>query len=95
MDAAPELGAEHVVDEAVLSNPAEAPERGGGDDRVEVVTVAADLGASAGNPGLDSLLELVGRRRQLRGRRLTQLLWRARHVLKRSEPRSAAILLEA
>ena len=58
MDAVAQLGAEHVVDEPVLGDPRQAVERGRGDDRVEVVAVAADLGPRAGNPGLDPLLQL-------------------------------------
>ena len=63
MDAVPNLAPEDVVDEAVLGDAAEALERGRGDDRVEVVPVAANLGAGAGNPGLDSLFQLLWSRR--------------------------------
>jgi len=54
------LGAENVIDEPVLRDPAEAVERSGGNDRVEVMAVAGDLGASSGNPGLDPLFQLFG-----------------------------------
>ena len=80
MDAVAHLSAEHVVDEAVLGDPAQARERGRRDDGVEVVAVTGDLGPSPGNSRLDPLL---------------QLLWRSRHDLKRSVPSSMAILGEA
>lgn len=80
MDAVAHFGAEHVVDEAVLSDAAEACERGRGHDRIEVMPVAPDLGSGAWNPGLDPLL---------------QLLWRSRHNLKRSGGQRGAILAEA
>ena len=88
MDAAAHLGAEHVVYEAMLRKPAESFERGGCNDRTEVVPVAGDLGTSTGNPGLDSLLELVRSS-------LAHLVGRRRHISKRSEPARAAILREA
>ena len=55
MDAVADLGAEHVVDEPVLGDPAQAP-NAPRDDRVEVVAVAGDFGAGAGDPGLDPCL---------------------------------------
>ncbi len=64
MDAVAHFGAEHVVDEAVLSDAAETLERGGGYHRVEVVPVARDLRSGSWNSRLDTLL---------------QLLWRSRH----------------
>jgi hypothetical protein len=54
------LGAEHVVNEPVLSDPAQTRERARGDDRVEVVPVAGDLGTGPRNPGLDPLFQLLG-----------------------------------
>ncbi len=80
MDAVAHLGAENVVDEAVLGDARQAGERGSRDDRVEVVAVTRDLGSSARNPRLDPLL---------------QLLRRSRHNLKPSVPPSIAILAEA
>ena len=62
MDAVADLGAEHVVDKLVLGDAAEARERGRADDRLEVVAVADDVGAGAGDPGLDPVLQLVGDR---------------------------------
>jgi hypothetical protein len=53
MDAVAQLGAENVVDQAVLGDSGHALKGGSRDDRVEVVTVAGDLGDGAGNPGLD------------------------------------------
>ena len=60
MDAAAQLGAEHVVDEPVLGDPTEAVERRCGDDRVEVVPVAGHVGAGAGDLGFDPFLQLLG-----------------------------------
>ena len=59
MDAAAHLVTEHVVHEPVLGDAAEALERGRGHDRVEVVPVASDFGAGAGDPGLDPLFQLL------------------------------------
>ena len=50
MDPIANLGAEHVIDKPVLCDPAEPRKRGRGDDRVEVVPVAGDLGAGPGIP---------------------------------------------
>jgi hypothetical protein len=80
VDAVAHLGPEYVVDEAVLGDAGQAGERGGRDDGVEVMAVTRDLGSSAGNPRLDPLL---------------QLLWRSRHMAKRSELIAIAILAEA
>ena len=59
MDAVANLAPEHVVHEAVLGDAVEALERGRGHDRVEVVSVATDVGTGTGNPGLDPLLKLL------------------------------------
>jgi len=59
MDAVADFATEHVVHEPVLGDAAEAVERGRRHDRVEVVTVAVNLGAGAGNPGLDPLFQLL------------------------------------
>lgn len=88
MDAAAHFGAEYAVDEAMLRQPAEPGESGGCDDGVEVVPVAGDLGASTGDPSLDSLLELLWGS-------LGHVVGHRRHKSKRSEPGSAAILREA
>ena len=80
MDAVAHFGAEHVVDEAVLCDPGEALEDRSRDDRVEVTPVSRDLGASAGDPRLDPLL---------------QLIWCGRHEEKPSARQSKAILAEA
>ncbi len=60
MDPIPHLGAEHVVDEPVLGDPAEALERGRGDDGIEMVAVAVDFGSGSGNAGFDPFLQLLG-----------------------------------
>ena len=60
MDAVAELGAKDVVDKLVLVDPAEAGEGWAFHDRLEVMPVAADCGACAGDRGLDPDLELVG-----------------------------------
>jgi iron-sulfur cluster assembly protein len=80
VDAVTELGSENVVDQAVLGEAAEAGERRRLDRRVEMVSVAADLGAGSGDPRLDPLLQLV---------------WVNRHEEKRSDRGAAAILGEA
>ena len=59
MDAATHLGAEHVVDETMLGDAAEPGEGGCRDDGAEMMTIAADLGSSAGNPRLDPLPQLL------------------------------------
>jgi hypothetical protein len=58
MDAAAYLVAEHLVDQAVLRDTAQALERGCRYDRIEVMAVAAHIRASTGNAGLDPGLEL-------------------------------------
>ena len=70
MDAVADLGAEHVVDEPVLRDSAEAHEGRRGDDSAEMATVTGHLDAGLGNRRLDPLLELLGS---------------CSHVLKRSE----------
>ena len=50
MDPVTELGAEHVVNKLVLGDAAEAGERRALDDRLEVVTVAGDIGTGSGIP---------------------------------------------
>ena len=80
MDAVTHLVAEHLVDEAVLGDAAETMKRGGGDDSVEVMPVAGDIGARARNPRLDPLL---------------QFLRCGRHRVKGSDRRAVAILNEA
>jgi hypothetical protein len=80
VDAVTDLVAEHVIDEAVLGDAAEAVEYWRGDDSVEVVPVAADIGSGTWNPCLDPLLQFLGC---------------SRHRLKGSDLRSAAILNEA
>jgi len=59
VDPVTELGAENVVHKLVLGDTAEARERGSFDDRLEVVTVAGDIGADSRNRGLDAILKLV------------------------------------
>ena len=73
MDPVPHLGAEDVVDEPVLGDPAEALERGGSDDGVEVMAVAVDFGSGTWNAGFDPFFQLLGS---------------CRHVPKSSEPLS-------
>jgi hypothetical protein len=80
VDAVADLAVEHVVDEAVLGDAAQAGERGSRDDGVEMMAVTGDLGSSTRNPRLDPPL---------------QLLRRSRHKAKRSVPSSIAILAEA
>jgi hypothetical protein len=80
VDPVAELGAEHVVNKLVLGDAAEARERGAFDDRLEVSSVAGDIGARSRDRGFDAILQLV------RG---------YRHVSKRSESGSVAILNEA
>ncbi len=60
MDPVTELGTEHVVNKLVLGDAAEAGERRSLDDRLEVVTVAGDIGTGSRNPSLDAILQLVG-----------------------------------
>ena len=60
MDAVAELGAEDVVNKLVLGDPGQAGKRGSCDHRLEVVTVAGDVGAGTGDTGLDAILELIG-----------------------------------
>ncbi len=60
MDPVAELGSEHVVNKLVLSDAAEAGERRAFEHRIEVVAIAADGGAGAGDSGLDAILQLVG-----------------------------------
>ncbi len=59
MDPVTDLGAEHVIDQPVLGDPAEALEGRGRDDGVEVMAVPGNLGLGAGNPGFDPFLELL------------------------------------
>ncbi|MEA2157716.1 MAG: hypothetical protein QOD66_96 [Solirubrobacteraceae bacterium] len=59
MDPVADLGAEHVVDQPVLGNPAEALKRGRRYDGVEVMAVSGNLGLGAGDAGLDPVLELL------------------------------------
>ena len=60
MDPVTELGAEDLVDELVLLDPAEAGERGGDDLGAEMLPVAGDVGDVAeGQSGLDALLDLL------------------------------------
>ena len=80
MDAVAHLSAEHVIDEAVLSDAAEASERGGRDDGAEVMSVSGDLGLGPGYPRLDALFQFVRR---------------SRHKLKPSVAWAEAILVEA
>ena len=80
MDAVAHFGAEHVVYEAMLSDPAEALERGRGNDCVEVVPVARNLCPGARNSCLNAVL---------------QLLWRSRHKPRVASPAPIAILAEA
>ena len=70
MNPVTDLGAEDVVDEAVLGDPAQPAEGGCGDDRVEVVPIAGNLRAGTRDAGLDPVLQLLGG---------------SRHALKRSE----------
>jgi hypothetical protein len=80
MDPVTELGAEHVVHEAMLRESAEARKRRRRHDRVEMVAVARDLGSGTRDSGLDTLL---------------QLLWRSRHTVSVASRRVPAILNEA
>ena len=74
MDATAYLGPEHVVDHPVLGDTAEPVERRRGDDRVEMVAIAADAGAGPGDTGFDPSFQLFRRR--------------VGHALKRSDPRA-------
>jgi hypothetical protein len=56
----PHLGAEDVVDEPVLGNPAEALERGCGDHGIEMMAVAVNFGVGTRNAGFDPFLQLLG-----------------------------------
>ena len=60
VDPVAELGAEHVVNKLVLGDAAEAGKRRAFDDRLEVVPVAADVGAGTGDRSLDAILQLIG-----------------------------------
>ena len=60
MNPVAELGSEDVVDETVLGDAVQAAERLRGDDRIEVMAIAGHLGARAGDPGLDPLLQFFG-----------------------------------
>ncbi len=62
MDALAQFGAEHVIDEPVLGDPAEATERVSRNDSGEMVPVTGNLRVRAGNSGLDPRLQLVGSR---------------------------------
>ena len=73
MDTIANFVAEHVVDEAVLSDAAEAFEGGGRNHRIEVMPVAGDLGLGTRYPRLDPLLQLVWGGS-------TELVWRSRHT---------------
>lgn len=73
MDTIAHFVAEYVVDEAVLSDPSEAFERGGGDHRIEVMPVPRDLGPSTRYPGLYPLLQLLWGHTCV-------LVWRSRHT---------------
>jgi hypothetical protein len=53
------LSAEHVIDETVLSDAAEAGERRRRDDGAEVMAVSGDLGLGPGYPCLDALFQLL------------------------------------
>ena len=59
MDAVAQLVAEHVVHEPMLGEPRHALERGSGDDRVEMMSVAGDGRDGAGDTGFDPGFELV------------------------------------
>ena len=59
MDPVTDLGAEHVVDQPVLGNSAEALKGRCRDDGVEVMAVPGNLGLGAGNAGFDPFLELI------------------------------------
>jgi hypothetical protein len=59
VDAVAKLGAEDVVDEAVLGDTAQALKGRSGDYGVEMVTVSGDLRAGPRDRRLDALLELV------------------------------------
>lgn len=65
MDPVPHLGAEDVVDEPVLGDPAEALERGRGHDGIEMMAVAVDFGSGPWNAGFDPFLQLLGSCRHL------------------------------
>ncbi len=80
MDAVAELGAEHVVNKLVLGDAGQAGKRRSCDHRLEVVPVAGDVGAGAGDRRLDAIL---------------QLIWCNAHSKKRSEWGPEAILNEA
>jgi hypothetical protein len=60
VDPVTHLGAEDVVNEPVLGDPTETFERGRGDDRIEVLPVAGNLGTGSRDPGLDPFLQLLG-----------------------------------
>ena len=62
MDTVADLRPEHVVNEPVLGDPAEALERRCGDDGVEVLPVAGNGGGGTGNCGFDPVLKLFGSR---------------------------------
>jgi hypothetical protein len=70
VDAIAQLRAKDVIDEPVLGDATESAEGVRGDDRVEVVPIAGNLGAGTRNLRLDPVLQF------LRGRA---------HCLKRSE----------
>ena len=59
VDAVAQLGAEHAVHEPVLGDSVKSNERGCRYNRVEVMPVAADLGAGAGDAGFDALFQLL------------------------------------
>ncbi len=61
MDAVAKLGAEHVVDEPMLGDAAQATERRRRYNRLKVVAVPGHLGVRARDSGLDPLLKLVRR----------------------------------
>lgn len=60
MNPVADLSAEHVVNKLVLGDPAQARERGAGDQRLKVSSITADLGARSGDSGFDPLLQLFG-----------------------------------
>ncbi len=59
MDSVAQLGAEHPVNEAMLGDSIESRERRRGDDGVEMVPIACNVGLGAGDAGLDPLLQLI------------------------------------
>ena len=59
MDAVAELGAEDVVDQTVLGDPAQPAEGGAADHGVEMVPVAGDLGDGPPGSSLDPVLQLL------------------------------------